>query len=132
MMSVLTVCEVLKLQLFPLETIIYIELCELNSIIYNLLIYLCLHIISFSINLLLELHVDFRAIKRCKLQFIFSHRSGVGSSSFIYSPRYICFWALVEFVLQDSLYISPLGKEGMHQAHENPINFIDQLKQTLI
>jgi len=62
-----------------------------------------------------------------------SYRSGVGSSSFIPSQiHFLTSEALVEFVLQDSLYISPLGKEGMHQAHENPINFIDQLKQTLI
>jgi hypothetical protein len=55
------------------------------------------------------------------------------SSLFVTLLRYIyLLLKLVAFVVQDSLYISLVGKEGMHQAHENPVNFIDQLKQILI
>jgi len=54
-------------------------------------------------------------------------------SSLFVTLRYIyLLLKLVAFIVQDSLYISLVGKEGMHQAHENPVNFIDQLKQILI
>lgn len=42
---------------------------------------------SFSVHLLLALGVDFGAWKRCKLQFIFAHRSGVGSLILCYPPQ---------------------------------------------